>query len=127
MKTRLVENIVVSLLLAAFAAVAVWAWDLNSVYPRKKYVAGSTSSSVEISSTTLNFTVAEMSFAVRGTGYALIKSSFSSTASDEIFVNSSISFDTQVYPAVEFKGTAKKFNFILQPDTTLYYYIGGAW
>jgi hypothetical protein len=118
------KSIIGILILIGLCAVA-YSYDINSVYKTTTYVSGSTSSSVELSSTTINFYVTDFSFACAG-DYAVIKTSFSSTASDNIYVSPTVYFSSPKFETpLKFPGTTNKFVLNLQPATTVYYYIGG--
>lgn len=91
-----------------------------------RYIAGKTSQSIVFSSSTIPFSITDMSFACSG-DYAVVTTSFSQTTNEKIYVDDKVIWNSPSYVnnPISLKGTSQKINIILQPNTTVYYYIGG--
>ena len=106
-------------LVALVAGLTVVAFAGESVY-----LPGSTCNDVVFSSSTVPFSVQEISVGCDGS-YVEIVSSYTVSATNKLVAKPSLPVTIRFSPAVSMKGTGKRFKLLLQANTTAYYVITG--
>jgi len=101
----------------------VFGWDINSYYKKTDVVGGSTYQTVTLSSSTTPDYITQITVGVKGTGYAVITSSW---ITGSIFVDSSLPYTSAKYESTEkMITTSKQLTLTLTGTATAYYVIEG--
>ena len=87
-----------------------------------------TSTTVTITSTTVNFPIQEIRLSLEGVSgdYVIVSSSWGKTATDYMYVTPSVPLIQRYDRApIDLRGTSMQLKFTIPAGSTFYYYIGG--
>jgi hypothetical protein len=114
--------ILVLFLLAGISALSFAASTTSNTF-----VAGKSLTSMDVSSSTVNFIITDVNFSLDGAAgsYATITSSWAKTTSDYLYVRPSHDIDKKLPIPIDMRGSAMRIQVTITPGDTFYYYIGG--